>query len=294
MRQQIVDPAGRGRRRSADREPGVDRLHRRRGHVVQVQPLGLRAGPEHLQVGLVPDLEVPGRAPRRGRTGRRGAAPAARTRSPHRSYDFGGEMIAPYAKTVFDGSTGQVARHEAELDHRPQPDREQLVVDRVDDGEVVRRFAVDLGVDPGVVVEDRVRPDRPDADLVVHPPQRLLEFGADLPAAAAVGAEQLAEPLAADHRRPRPVPARCPRQPRRQSPTPPEPCRRQPTARRRRRHSHARRRSPRARSRRHTGTACPGCTVVSTYGGAGTDRTSPLWWSTGSSGPWSPVPRRIR
>ena len=85
-----------------------------------------------------------------------------------------------------------------------------------------------------------MRPDRPDADLVVHPAQRLLELGTDLPAAAAVGAEQLTEPFAADHRHPRPVPARCPRQRRRRSPTRPEPCRRQPAARRRRRHSDGR------------------------------------------------------
>jgi len=49
-----------------------------------------------------------------------------------------------------------------------------------------------------------MRPDGPDADLVVHPPQRLLEFGADLTATAEVLAEQLAEPFTADHRHPRP------------------------------------------------------------------------------------------
>ena len=136
-----------------------------------------------------------------------------------------------------------------------------------------------------------MRPDGPDADLVVHPAQRLLELGADLPATAEVLAEQLTEPFAADHRDPRPVQLR---------------------ALGNGIHRHPHHRSVAVRNQRHgadrspgrpctvtSGTVAtayrygvPGVQVVSTYGGDGTDRMSPLWWSTGSSDE-SSAPRRI-
>jgi O-acetylhomoserine/O-acetylserine sulfhydrylase-like pyridoxal-dependent enzyme len=53
------------------------------------------------------------------------------------------------------------------------------VVDRVDAREVVHRLAVDLAVDTEVVAEDAVRPHRLDAQLVVHPTERLTQLGAD-------------------------------------------------------------------------------------------------------------------
>ena len=89
--------------------------------------------------------------------------------------------------------------------HGPQTDRQQQVIDRVDAGEVVHRLPVDLAVDGEVVVQDRVRADRVDADLVTHPLQRGQQLGPDLLPAGQLGAQQLGQPLAADHRLPRPV-----------------------------------------------------------------------------------------
>ena len=68
----------------------------------------------------------------------------------------------------------------------------------------MHRPAVDLAVDAEVVVQDRVGADGVDADLVVHALQRRPQLEADLAAAGEVGAQQLAEPLAADHRLPGP------------------------------------------------------------------------------------------
>ena len=53
-----TQPARRGRR-PADGQARVDVLDRGCGDVVEVEPLVPGAGPEHLEVGLVPDLEVP-------------------------------------------------------------------------------------------------------------------------------------------------------------------------------------------------------------------------------------------
>ena len=60
MREQLVDPLAGGRCRSADDERVVDGPHRADGDVVEAQVLVARAGPEDVEVRLVPDLECPG------------------------------------------------------------------------------------------------------------------------------------------------------------------------------------------------------------------------------------------
>src|SRR5688572_8245044 len=59
MVQEIVDPASGGGRRSPDEQAFVDGLHGPRGRVVEVEVVALAAGPEDLDIGLVPDLEAP-------------------------------------------------------------------------------------------------------------------------------------------------------------------------------------------------------------------------------------------
>ncbi len=65
------------------------------------------------------------------------------------------------------GVRGEVARHERELDDRPKTRVEHPVEDVVDLGEVVDRSAAGVAVDAERVVEDGVRPNGLDAELVV-------------------------------------------------------------------------------------------------------------------------------
>ena len=100
---------------------------------------------------------------------------------------------------------GEIAGHEADLDDRPQPERQDPVVDAVDATEVVDRLTVDLTVDTEVVVEDRVSPHGAYAELVVGHLQGGGELLADVPAAGADAVVELGEALRPDHRPPRAV-----------------------------------------------------------------------------------------
>ena len=131
--QQVVDPAhGRGGW-STDLEGGIDRLDRLRGGVVQVEVVGLRAGPEHLQVRLVPDLEQP--------AGDLVAAVAIDEMADQRL-----DQVAPPAEiarrrddpAVVEHRAvrvrGQVGGRERQLDDRAQPGLEQPVQRGIDRG----------------------------------------------------------------------------------------------------------------------------------------------------------------
>ena len=204
VRQQLLDPAGRGRGRSADPQPRVDRLHGVRGDVVEPQVLLRRAGPEDLEVGLVPDLEGPV-------LDHLVAAVAL-----HQVRDQVVDQVVPAVPVLgrrddrgvvedrLAGVRGEVVRHERQLHDRVEPQPAQVVVDPVHSREVVDRVSVHLAVDPEVVAEDRVRPDVGDAELLVRGPERGGELGPDRPAAGGVLRERVGEVLAADHRPPRP------------------------------------------------------------------------------------------
>ena len=204
MRQQLLHPAGRGGRRAADDEPRVDLAHGGRGDVVQLQVVLGRAGPEDLQVGLVPDLE----------------GPPLDDLVAVALHEVGGEVahqVVPalpvlgrrddrvVAEDRLGRVAGQVVRHERDLDDGVEPERPDVVVDPVDAGEVVHRAAVDLAVDRQVVAEDPVRPHLRHAELAVRRGQRGAELLADHAAAGGVGRQGVREVLAADHRLPRTV-----------------------------------------------------------------------------------------
>ena len=94
--EQLLDPAGSGRRRAADGQPGVDRAHRGRGHVVQpFQNSSRRAGPEDLEVGLVPHLERPVVAHLLQAVAVDEVRDQVAIRSYQRSQSLGGDTIAP-------------------------------------------------------------------------------------------------------------------------------------------------------------------------------------------------------
>jgi hypothetical protein len=59
MVEKAADPLRRGGSRSADDELGVDVPNGCSGDVVEPEVLLRRAAPEHVEVGLVPDLEAP-------------------------------------------------------------------------------------------------------------------------------------------------------------------------------------------------------------------------------------------
>ena len=177
------------------------RLHRGRADVVQPEVLVEGAGPEHVEVRLVPDLE----------------APAADLVAPVALDEMRGEVADELTPTIpvlrrrHDGAVvehglvrvqGEIAGHEADLDDRPQPERQDPVVDAVDASEVVDRLTVDLAVDTEVVVEDGVGAHGAHAELVVGHPQRLGELVADVAAAGADAVVELGEALRPDHRPP--------------------------------------------------------------------------------------------
>ena len=261
MGEQLLDPAGRRRGRAAHAQARVDRPDGGGGHVVELQVLLGRAGPEHLEVGLVPHLERPvldqvleavavGQVRDQVADQVVPAVPvlAAATRSRRtrtRSCRVGREVV----------------RHERQLHDRVQPDRAQVVVDPVDAGEVVHRLAVDLAVDAEVVAEDRVGPHVGDAELVVRGLQRRGQLLADHPAAGGVGREHVGEVLAADHRPPRPRQRRPARRAASTSTVTTSAGRRAAWPPRRPRSGRPRRARRRARSRRTTATppACRSC-----------------------------------
>ena len=202
--EQLVDPRRRRGRRSADRQGGVDGLDGADAHVVQAQVLVTCARPEHLEVGLVPDLEPPG----------------ANLVIPVALDEVGGEVAdellppVPVLRRRDDrpvmehgpiGVAGQVAGHEADLDDRAESEFEDTVVDPVDPGEVDDRLPIDLAVDAKIVVKDGMGAHGPHPELVVSHSQGLGELVADVPAAVADPVVELGKAFGADHRPPRPV-----------------------------------------------------------------------------------------
>src|SRR4029453_13353497 len=134
--EQVVDPAhGRGGW-TADTERRIDGLDARRRRVVEVEIVGLAAGPEHLQGWLCPALEPPRRA--------LAAAVALDEVSDERL-----DQLPPASKVarrrddpavVEHGSPwirGEVVRHERQLDDRAQLRLEQAVQCSVDTAEVM-------------------------------------------------------------------------------------------------------------------------------------------------------------
>ena len=160
VREQLLDPAGRGGRRAADEQPVVDLAHGGGGDVVHPVPLVERAGPEHLEVRFVPDLEGPV------------LEHLVDAVAVDDVLDEVAHQVVPAVPVLGWGDdrgvvehrlrrvAGQVVRHEGDLDDRVEPERPDVVVDPVHAGEVVHRLAVDLAVDPEVVAEDAVRPHR--------------------------------------------------------------------------------------------------------------------------------------
>ena len=202
--EQLLDPPRGGRGRSADAQPGVDRLHRGGRDVVQREVLRRGARPEDLEVGLVPHLEGPVldevlEAVALGEVGRQVADEVVPALPVLRRRDDGGVLEDGLRRVG-----REVVRHEGQLDHRVEVEAAQVVVDPVDAGEVVHRLAVDLAVGADVVAEDPVGPDVGDAELAVGRGQRRAELLADRPVPGGVGRERVGEVLAADHRPPGP------------------------------------------------------------------------------------------
>ena len=119
--QHLVDPGRRRRRRTADGERSIDAFHGGRADVVQPEVLVTGAGPEHVEVRLVPDLE----------------APAADLLAPVALDQMRGELAHQLAPTIpvprrrHDGPVvehglvrvpGEIAGHVADLDDRSQPE----------------------------------------------------------------------------------------------------------------------------------------------------------------------------
>ena len=138
VRQQLVHPLARRRGRPAHDQLLVDCLHGAHADVVEAQVLVAGSGPEDVEVRLVPDLEAP-------------AADLLETVSVD---EVRGELVdqrlpsVPVLRRADDGAVvedglrrigGEIARHEAELDDRPQAEPQDMVVDPVDAGEVVDR-----------------------------------------------------------------------------------------------------------------------------------------------------------
>ena len=273
--EEVRDPARRRGRRAADEQPGVDALDGLDGEVVELEVLVARAGPEDLEVGLVPDLEAPARDLVDAVALDEVLGQVAAQRAPRLPVVGHADAGAVLEHRRFR-IRGELPGHERELDHRRVPQFEHAVVDGVDRREVVGAEAVDAEI----VVEDRVGADARRAELVAGQRQRLGELLAD------PGRVELGQPLGADH-----VPeavelpavavdvhlrGRRPARPR--SPASP---RRRPRAGR-----------PRSRHRPREATAyqrsTPGSPVVSAYAGPGCARTSREWWSSGVHGPSGP------
>jgi hypothetical protein len=107
---------------------------------------------------------------------------------------------AAVAEDRLFGVTSQYCGHERQLDERGDAQTEDLVIERVDGGEVDDERTVRTpGHDMVVVVQDRVRPGPGDAQVVVGQPQRLGELDPDHVAITVVPELQLGEALRPDH-----------------------------------------------------------------------------------------------
>ncbi len=103
------------------------------------------------------------------------------------------------------GVGGERFRHERQLHERTQARREQAIDDEVDLVEVVSRGAVViLGIHAEDVVEDSVRPDHLDPELVADDAERLRKILPDRQPAGSFAAQEQREVLGADHVTPRP------------------------------------------------------------------------------------------
>ena len=205
MVEEVVDPAGGRGRRPTDRQPLVDGLHGSCGRVVQVEVVALAAGPEDLDVRLVPDLEAPAddlvEAVARDEVPNEGlhqVRPAIQV-----SWRRDEPDVVEDARFRIGG---EGLRHERQLHERPQARRQEAIDDEVDLVEVVPRGAVlVLAIHAEDVVEDGVRPDHLDAELFADDAERQREVLAHGQPARSLAAQEQREVLGADHRPPRPL-----------------------------------------------------------------------------------------
>ena len=104
------------------------------------------------------------------------------------------------------GVGGQRLRHERQLDDRPEAGREQPVDHAIDRLEVVLGRPVSgFPIHAQDVVQDGMRADGLDAELVADDAERERQVLADVQPAWALAAQQHGEVLGADDRPPRPV-----------------------------------------------------------------------------------------
>ena len=160
MPDEIADPGRLRRRRPADTQPSIDGLDRPRGGFIKlkIRVLGRLARPE-VDVGLVPDLEVPlpdlidavtlDEMPRERAD--QLCPLLVRLRRVR-------QRLVPERMRLLRG--GQRRRHEAQLDERPHAVGQHAVVDLIHVRPVVDRLPfLGLAVDAVLVVEDVVEAD---------------------------------------------------------------------------------------------------------------------------------------
>ena len=161
MLDEVVDPGGLRGGGSADAQLRADSLDALGGVIVELEVGGLfgLAGPE-VDVGLVPDFEVPLRHFVDAVAVDQVLGELRRSRSSHLAQSLGGETFCLYQKACRRRVGGQLFRHEAQLDEGPDAVCEQAVVDLIDVGEVVNRIALRVFVvDADLVVKDGVEAD---------------------------------------------------------------------------------------------------------------------------------------